>query len=343
VGSSEPKILIRDVAHSCNTFVMYQELNETSKVKLSLRAAQLYYQQDLTMEAIGTELNVSRSSVSRLLQMARDRGIVEIKVHTPDEAPRRIASEINDRFGVNAHLVPVSDAISPVEQLDRVSLSAARMLSGFFGSNMTMGVAWGATTSAVSRHLTRRQTSDSRIVQLNGAGNDHTTGVTYSGEILRRFGEAFSAVVEQFPVPAFFDDSDTKSILWRERSIKRTLNIQGSLDVALFGLGALHAEVPSHVYTAGYLSQADLDSLRDDNVVGDIATVFYRPDGSWEDVKLNRRSSGLDLDVLKRAPRRVCVVSGKSRIPSLQGALAGGFITDLIIDDFSAASLLTAS
>jgi DNA-binding transcriptional regulator LsrR (DeoR family) len=195
----------------------------------------------------------------------------------------------------------------------------------------------------VSRHLTRRQTSDSRIVQLNGAGNDHTTGVTYSGEILRRFGEAFSAVVEQFPVPAFFDDSDTKSILWRERSIKRTLDIQGSLDVALFGLGSLHAEVPSHVYTAGYLSQADLDSLRDDKVVGDIATVFYRPDGSWEDVKLNRRSSGLDLDVLKRAPRRVCVVSGKSRIPSLQGALAGGFITDLIIDDVSAKSLLTAS
>ena len=86
---------------------MYQELSEKSKVKLSLRAAQLYYQQDLTMEAIGNELNVSRSSVSRLLQMARDRGIVEIKVNTPDDAPRRLASEINDRFGVNAHLVPV--------------------------------------------------------------------------------------------------------------------------------------------------------------------------------------------------------------------------------------------
>ena len=138
MGSSEPEILIRDVAHSCNTFVMYQELNETSKVKLSLRAAQLYYQQDLTMEAIGTELNVSRSSVSRLLQMARDRGIVEIKVHTPDDAPTRIAREINDRFAVTAPLVPVSDAISPAEQLDRVSLSAARMLSVFFGSNITL-------------------------------------------------------------------------------------------------------------------------------------------------------------------------------------------------------------
>ncbi|MDO9397443.1 MAG: sugar-binding transcriptional regulator, partial [Herbiconiux sp.] len=38
----------------------------TEKERDALRAAHLYYMQDLTMEAIAAELHTSRSSVSRL-------------------------------------------------------------------------------------------------------------------------------------------------------------------------------------------------------------------------------------------------------------------------------------
>ena len=44
----------------------------------ALTAAQLYYVQDLTMEAIAQELHTSRSSVSRLLSQARASGLVDI-------------------------------------------------------------------------------------------------------------------------------------------------------------------------------------------------------------------------------------------------------------------------
>ena len=319
---------------------MLDEINERSRVRLALKAAQLYYMQDLTMDAIGDELKVSRSSVSRLLQMARDRGIVEVKIHSPEDAPRRMATKIKQVYGVNAHLVPVAQTASPIDRLDRVALTAARMLGNFFFSGMTMGVAWGSTTAAVSRNLVPRQLRDALVVQLNGAGNDHTTGVTYSGEILRRFGEAYGAIVEQFPVPAFFDDPAAKETLWKERSTKRILAIQDSMDVVLFGLGASNSEVPSQVYSAGYLSAKDQENLNKSGVVGDIATVFYRADGSSNDISINRRSTGPSLEVIKAVPRRICVIAGLSRLPSLKGALAGGYITDLIIDDETAGALV---
>ena len=176
---------------------------DTSRFRDAWKAAQLYYMQDLTMEAIGDELNVSRSSVSRLLDLARSRGIVEIKVISPTEAPQRIEREIKRRWGVSTSLVPVPERTSHIDRLDRVAVSAARMLGNFLGSNMTMGIAWGSTISAVSRHLVKKPLSNLDVVQLNGAGNDHTTGVTYSSEILSRFGEAFGAQVTHFPVPAF--------------------------------------------------------------------------------------------------------------------------------------------
>ena len=71
---------------------------EDTRLRDAWRAAQLYYLHDLTMEAIGDELKISRSSVSRLLDTARSRGIVDIRVTSPTEAPQRIEAAIKDQF-----------------------------------------------------------------------------------------------------------------------------------------------------------------------------------------------------------------------------------------------------
>ena len=306
----------------------------------ALTAAHLYYMQDLTMDAIAQELHTSRSSVSRLLSHARATGLVDIQIRSPLDAPSRLEKEILERFHVTALVVPVPDNASDVDRLERVALSVARILGQYFDSNMTLGVAWGSTMNAISRHVTPKATHNSQIVQLNGAGNMRTTGLAYASEILGRFGAAFGAHVQQFPVPAFFDDPCTKQALWRERSVSRLLEIQGRMDVALFGLGSPFSEVTSHVYAGGYLDQSDYDILSEAGVVGDVATVFFRADGGTEGIALNDRSSGPDFAVLRRTPRRICVVSGSSKLASLTGALKAHLITDLFLDEGTARALL---
>jgi deoxyribonucleoside regulator len=310
------------------------------KSREALRAAQLYYLQDLTMEAIARELRTSRSSVSRMLAYAREHGLVEIRVVSPLDRVSALEHDVNKRFGVAVHVVPVPDATSDIDRLERVALSAARILTPYVDSNMTLGVAWGATINAVSRHLPKKETHNSRVVQLNGAGNTSTTGIDYASEILRRFGNAFNAPVQQFPVPAFFDDPRTRDAMWRERTIRRVLEIQYRMDVALFGIGSTFSEVPSHVYAGGYLDAEDYAQLDENEVVGDIATVFFRLDGSFDGIPLNARSTGPDPAVLHAVARRICVVSGASKITALRGALAAGMITDLVIDELAARTLV---
>jgi deoxyribonucleoside regulator len=295
------------------------------------------------MEAIARELAVSRSSVSRLLSFARDTGLVDITVRTPREMPSVIEQELRRRFSVVAHVVPMPDVTTDVDRRERVALYTARIIGQFFDSNMTMGIAWGSTMSAISRHLIDKSTHNSQIVQLNGAGNPRTTGIIYASEILQRFGDAYGAFVQQFPVPAFFDHAETKAAMWRESSVQRVLDVQNTIDIALFGLGAPFGTLPSHVYTGGYLSDEDLIQLQDDGVVGDIATVFYREDGSYNGIPLNERATGPDPALLRRVARRVCVVSGESKLPSIRGALAGGFLPDLVIDAGTAHLLLESS
>jgi deoxyribonucleoside regulator len=227
----------------------------------ALRAAHLYYMQDLTMEAIASELGTSRSSVSRLLSFARETGLVDIQIRSPLDLATVLGEQLHERYGVVAHVVPVPDQTSDVDRVDRVALSAARMLTQYVDSNMVVGVAWGSTVSAVSRYLVPKPTHNTLVVQLNGAGNVRTTGIMYASEILRRFGQAYGATVQQFPVPAFFDDPATKLALWRERSTKRVLELQERMDMVLFGVGSPVALVPSHVYSGGYLERSDQRAL----------------------------------------------------------------------------------
>jgi deoxyribonucleoside regulator len=313
---------------------------DSGKSRDALRAAQLYYMQDLTMEAIARELHTSRSSVSRLLTYARETGLVQISVHSPLDLLGRVEQEVNDRFGVVAHVVPVPDRTADVDRLERVGLSAARILTGLIDSNMTVGLAWGSTVSAVGRHLPQKKTHNSHIVQLNGAANIRTSGIPYAGEILNRFGLAFAAEVHQFSVPALFDDPATKQALWRERSIRRVLDLQRRMDLAVFGLGSPEAAVPSHVYAGDYFEVSDHEALAASGAVGDVATWFYRADGSDDDIPLNARSSGPSLAQLRTIPRRFCVVSGVSKLRSLRGALAAGVITDLVVDEGTARHLI---
>lgn len=310
------------------------------KLIAALTAAQLYYMQDQTMEVIARELGTSRSSVSRLLSFAREVGLVDIRIHSPLERLGMLEQRLNERHGITAHIAPIPERVSEVERLERVALTAGRLLTQFVESNMVVGVAWGSTISAVSRSLLPKETHGTTFVQLNGAGNTQTSGLEYSSDILQRFGYAFGAQVEQFPVPAFFDSPDTRDAMWRERSTRRVLAFQAKMDVAVFGLGSPQADVPSRVYVGGYLGRDDYRSLEEDAVIGDVATVFFRADGSWRDVRLNARSTGPGLDRLRRVPRRVCVVSGAAKLGSLRAAIGAGLITDVVLDDALARRLL---
>jgi len=305
-------------------------------------AATLYYLQDETMEAIGARLGISRSTVSRMLRQARDQGLVRISLAPAAAAPSALAARVAQRFGVTAHVVPVRDSAAPPTRLDAVAAQAASLLVDWLGDEMSLGVAWGATINAVAERLQLmpKHTHGSDVVQLNGAMNTMTSGVAYAAEILARFGRAFDAQVHYFPVPAFFDYADTRRALWRERSVRRVLDLQAGLDVAIFGVGALQGPVTSHVYASGYLSDADMAGLLRERVVGDVCTVALREDGSYADIALNQRASGPTPAQLAAIPRRLCVVSGAHRVPALLGALRAGAPTDLVIDEQTARALL---
>lgn len=322
---------------------MVQQFPLTSSEHADLYdVAKQYYVDDVTMEQIARDLRVSRSTVSRMLKRARDSGIVTIKLTDPVRTDHRLAHEMSRRFGLEVTVVSVHHGVGEVNRLEQVTQAAARMISDHMVDGMRVGCAWGTTLASIVRHLPSKPLEDVEVVQINGGANAHTSGIPYVGSMITQFAHAFAGRSVLFPVPTFFDSAVTRRAMWQERSIKPVLVAQRALDVAIFGVGSLSGPVSSHVYVGGYLDDKDRKCLHDEKVVGDVCTVFLREDGSWRDIEINTRATGLHPDELRRLEKRLCVAAGTAKARAVLGALRAGVATDLVVDDALAKAVLAA-
>lgn len=308
---------------------------------LAVKVARLYYYQGLTTNVIADELGLSRPKVSRLLTFARQSGLVEIRINDPVEGAQALEKAIQQRFGVaKVRVVPVPQEADESEWLQRVAQYTAGHLNSIIRSKMILGIAWGTTVDAISQVLMPKRCYDVEIVQLNGSGNVYTINNFYTSEIYSRFAQNYGGRAFLFPVPAFFDYAETKQALWRESSIRRLVEMTNRADLLIYSIGSARGRVPSYVYSEGYLSAEDFEELEREGVVGDIATVFFRQDGSYQDIPLNTRATGPNLSLFQQSRHGLCVVSGLGKVEGLRAALMGRMMSELILDEFTARALL---
>jgi deoxyribonucleoside regulator len=313
----------------------------TTRTAAVLRAAEMYYVEQKTMDTIAEALGVSRATVSRMISEARTSGLVEITVHRDRRAAATLERLITERYHVDVTVVAPPENATDTDRVRHAAAQAGTVLRASLAPDLSIGVAWGATVATMARSLSPGVVPGLQIIQMSGAGNTFSSGAEYAAGTLGRFGAAFGARVHHFPVPAFFDKASAREALWNERSVQRILRLQERANLAVFSVSALDARIPGHLYRAGYLQRDDLRELLDRGVVGELGTVFLRADGSSDSIQLNARSTGLPIETLKRIRRRLCVAVGAAKAPIIRAALCAGAITDLVVDD-EAAELLVA-
>lgn len=319
------------------------QLENRETFEEALKVARMYYHLNLTTTEIAAQLGVARPTVSRLLTWARNHGLVEFKIIDHRELQLRLESELEARFGLrDVKVVPTHPDASIGEQQHAVASFSAHYLNSIVGDSSTLAIAWGATVARIAERLIPKPLPGVNVVQLTGSGNnDGGHGLTDAANIIGRFAVNYQATGHLLPMPAYFDDAATKEAMFRERVVRRTRSLAAQADIVLYSIGTPDAK--SYIYQAGYVADSELTDLRRSGVVGDIATVFFRGDGSSDGIPLNRRSTGPDLASLREHPYAVCVIAGGSKLAALQGALKGGFMNTLIIDEGTARRLQAAA
>ena len=305
--------------------------------RLLVQIAKLYYEEGCGQEKIASIMNLSRPYVSKLLNAAREEGIVRIQVIDPLNIETSLEKEFRQRFRlVKAIIIPREE---DGERLKHVGEAAARYLNDIIEDGSVIGTSWGGTIYECSKALIPRKDLNGVVsVQLCGGVSDVSQTV-YASQIADHFSSVLGASSYMLPVPAVVDSREISEVLKNDGNIAKVFQRGTDADIALFTAGTFGQR--SALYRAGYLKDADLDKLGKKGAVGDICSHVIDIEGKICDRELDARTMAVPLESIKAKKYRIGVAQGFSKVDSLCGALRGGIINVLVTNEETAERILS--
>lgn len=299
-------------------------------------AAKLYYLTGLSQAEVAKELGVSRPTVSKLLQLAKEKGYVVISLHDPRERADELVEKLKARYGLLGARVVRPATNTPEELLADLGAAGAALVEDLVTDNMKVGISWGNTMFAIAEHLRTQDLHGVQVIQLKG-GHSHTELNTKDLVTLSRFARAFNAEMQMLPLPVILDSAATKELVVQDRHIAQVMSEGANTDMAVFTVGDVHRE--SLLLNLGYLSESETESLLT-TAVGDVCSRFYTEEGGIADPLIDARTVGITLDKLRERPIRVLVAGGVDKVAAIRTALDMGMATHLVVDHSTALRIL---
>ena len=310
---------------------------EKEKEKLSIEVAELYYQLSYSQQQIANHLDISRPTVSRLLQYAKDKGYVQIKVSDPFMDLESLEQKLASKY----HLKEVIVVYSPTYEYSSVkhylSIRAAEYLSEIVIDGTVLGVSWGSTIYEVARKLQKLPVKGVEVVQLKG-GTSFSNVKTYAWETLNLFANAFQTIPVYLPLPLIFANPSTKKMVMHDPHIQHIIERGREAQVAVFTVGSVNDD--ALLFRLGYFSDEEKKLLKE-KAVGDVCSRFIDQNGQICDENINNRTVSIELEELCKMDRSILVAGGERKTPAIHAALTAGYANVFITDQHTSKQLLS--
>ena len=302
-----------------------------------VEVARLYYESGLTQEKIARALKVSRPGVQRMIQAARDLGIVTITITDPLAMTEEMGRRLQEAFGLDRVIVVPSVRGDAEATKARVGEAGARYLGQVLKGTETLGVAWGTTVRAVARALHPRRLKRLRVVQMVG----ELGLATEASETFRAIADRLDGQAITLPAPAMEKNAAVRRSILQSAHIQEVFRILREASIALTGIGPVSSEAT--IVKRGQVTDNVMRRLAKQGAAGEMNTKFFDTRGRPLPA-INAQIIGMELEDIRRIPHVIAVVSdGPGKAVAVLGALRGEYINVLVIDELLANEVLARS
>lgn len=296
----------------------------------------LYYEQNLNQKEISKIMNVSVSTVSRMLKEAQELGMVEIVIKYPYATIPSLAKELKAKYNLkDAYVLPTTGATyyDLVQSLGQV---AAIVLNNFLREDSTLGISLGLSVASTIRAYNNSERKGSKILRFQGAADFEIMEGTNLAQVLAEKVGGKAMVV---PSPWMLPSVEVCEAIMNEPAVCRFLEMAEDADLGLVGMGSMD---PSHstILRNHLISLEELNSLRAAGAVGEIFGKHYDQDGNVLDAEFNRRTVSIRLEKLREIETVIGVAASIHKVDALLGAMRGRLINVVVTDSDAARALL---
>ena len=285
-------------------------MENSDDIRLIVKIAQLYYEQDMTQAQIARELGIYRTTISRLLKRGREQGIVTIAINYDYNENLWLEQQLKQKFGLKEAVVASSDGLLEEEQLSSLvenlpQASQSRQV-------ICVPIIGGPSGKLESRY--------------------HVNTLTY-GAAARLKAESHLA-----DFPALLDNPLIRNGIMQSQHFKTISSYWDSLDVALVGIGS--PAIRDGANWHAFYGSEESDDLNARHVAGDICSRFYDINGGLVDTNMSEKTLSIEMAKLRQARYSIGIAMGEEKYSGILGALHGRYINCLVTNRETAELLL---
>ena len=293
-------------------------------------AAVLYYEKKHTQHEIAQIMNLSRQTVSKLLNDAVKENIVEIKINNPEINCKDYEQAICKKFNIkNTVVCGASTNDESLCRLMTVKRAAVYVQSLIESGNKKIAISWGRTIQSFISEFDNINTSDNIVFPLFGA-TDQEQAYFLSNELARSFADKIGAKVKYAWFPYKPDNIDDCELFKKTSYYKKLYDLWNEIDIAIVGIGnneIIQAFGKIFGYNEKYMS-----------AIGDISAHFFDKNGKF--IELYENTLCASKDNLKNAKQTIAIACGENKTEAIIGALRTQIIDTLITDEYTAKRIL---
>ena len=289
---------------------------------LMVKAAWYYYFENMTQQAIADRLSISRMRVIKLLETARQNGVIQFRLRSDSVGMMQQSRELMQKY----HL---KDVFIIPELNESIARAGAMYVADRLSENACINVGYGDTLSRTLNHLATMVQNPVTCISLTG-------GVSYY--LPNGRSNIFNARLYLMPAPLLASSHEMAAAMRAEASVSEIIRMAALSSFTLVGIGAMHETAT--IVRSGIITQNELFRLKMSGAVGDVLCHFVDENGELIPSDIEDRLISTPLEKLRAMDNVVGLAACAQKVEAIRAVLRGGYLDVLITDEPTAALLL---
>lgn len=321
---------------------------DRDEIKMITKISYMYYVQDEVQSKIAKKFNITRQMVSRLLQKAKDEGIVEININSPLKSVSALESELENKYGLKDAIVIQEDTISEEQLLQKLGMAAGEYFLDSVMSHMKVGIGIGKTLESLAEYVSQSAVSES----ISGVTLAQMIGGLYSNNsyensqyIISMIGKKMKAELLFLNMPFMVEDSKEKEAILKHPANANVFNAYDELDMGIVEIKPANQiyrtkATQESKYGLNYLTSLGISYLNNVDTEGEVCLNYLNDRGKFIDTQLSDKVIGIHYKQLAGVKNLVGIVGGESSHKIAKSALKSGVFNAIVTDDVTARYIL---
>ncbi len=295
---------------------------------LMVKTAWYYYLENMTQQKISEELGISRMRVIKLLEKARQNGVIQFNIRQDSAYRMKIERRLAEQWNLkDTFIVPTPPEGSDLNET--IAQAAAMYIGDRMSENCFINMGYGDTLRRVLNHLATMAEYPISVVSLTG-------GVSYY--LPNAQSNVFNAKLYLLPVPLLVSSKEMNIALQNEPSVQEISRMVRLASMSVVGIGGMSDNAT--ILNNGILNKNDFLYLSMQGAVGDILSHFIDKDGHPIASGVEDRLISTDLSLLQSLDNVIGVAAGSDKVEAIRAVLRNKYLDVLITDETTALQLI---